>query len=93
MCVWCVWIGLWYGWGNDMPYSVIDGQRKYEVVSIKADSVVVSGFKVIDSGYGSLNDPCGIKIYDKKSCLHIRNTTQVNDKCTYELYCCYYHYS
>lgn len=33
-----------------------------------------------------------IKIDDKKSCLHIRNTTQVNDKCTYELYCCYYYY-
>ena len=49
--------------GKDFP--ILDGQRKYEVVSIKADSVVVSGFKVIDSGYGSLNDPCGIKIYDK----------------------------
>lgn len=32
------------------------------------------------------------KIDDKKSCLHIRNTTQVNDKCAYELYCCYYYY-
>lgn len=49
--------------GKDFP--ILDGQSKYEVVSIKADSVVVSGFKVIDSGYGSLNDPCGIKIYDK----------------------------
>jgi nitrous oxidase accessory protein len=49
--------------GNDMP--ILDGQRKYEVVSIKADSVIFSGFKVINSGYASLNDPCGIKIYNK----------------------------
>ncbi|WP_343586437.1 nitrous oxide reductase family maturation protein NosD [Flavobacterium sp.] len=49
--------------GKGLP--VLDGQQKYEVVSIKADSVVFSGFKVINSGYASLNDPCGIKIYDK----------------------------
>lgn len=49
--------------GKDLP--VLDGQQKYEVVSIKADSVIFSGFKVINSGYASLNDPCGIKIYDK----------------------------
>lgn len=49
--------------GKDLP--ILDGQQKYEVVSIKADSVFFSGFKVINSGYASLNDPCGIKIYDK----------------------------
>ncbi|AWK06181.1 nitrous oxide reductase family maturation protein NosD [Flavobacterium crocinum] len=49
--------------GKGLP--VLDGQQKYEVVSIKADSVIFSGFKVINSGYASLNDPCGIKIYDK----------------------------
>lgn len=49
--------------GKNLP--ILDGQLKYEVVSIKADSVVFSGFKVINSGYASLNDPCGIKIYNK----------------------------
>ncbi|MDY0989590.1 nitrous oxide reductase family maturation protein NosD [Flavobacterium sp. CFBP9031] len=49
--------------GKNWP--TLDGQRKYEVVSIKADSVIFSGFKVINSGYASLNDPCGIKIYNK----------------------------
>ncbi|WDF65845.1 nitrous oxide reductase family maturation protein NosD [Flavobacterium sp. KACC 22763] len=49
--------------GKDLP--ILDGQQKYEVVSIKADSVFFSGFKVINSGYASLNDPCGIKIYDR----------------------------
>lgn len=49
--------------GNGFP--ILDGQKESEVVSIKADSVTISGFKVINSGYGSLNDPCGIKIYNK----------------------------
>ncbi|MBW1656127.1 nitrous oxide reductase family maturation protein NosD [Flavobacterium quisquiliarum] len=46
-------------------FPILDGQKKYEVVSIKADSVTIEGFKVINSGYASLNDPCGIKIYNK----------------------------
>lgn len=49
--------------GRDYP--ILDGQGKYEVVSIVADSVIFKGFKVINSGYASLNDPCGIKIYNK----------------------------
>lgn len=46
-------------------FPVFDGELKHEVVSIKADSVSFSGFKVINSGYASLNDPCGIKVYNK----------------------------
>ena len=44
----------------------LDGQKKYEVLSIKADSVTVSGFKVQFSGRASLDDPGGIKVYDSK---------------------------
>ncbi|WP_406843441.1 nitrous oxide reductase family maturation protein NosD [Flavobacterium soyae] len=46
-------------------FPILDGQKKHEVVSIKADSITIAGFKVINSGYASLNDPCGIKIYNK----------------------------
>jgi nitrous oxidase accessory protein len=56
--------------GNDFP--ILDGQRRYEVISIKADGVIVDGFKIIKSGYGTLEDPCGIKIYNK-SHVTIRN--------------------
>lgn len=49
--------------GKNLP--VLDGQKKYEVLSIQADSVVVQGFKVIKSGYASLIDPCAIKVYGK----------------------------
>lgn len=48
-------------------FPVLDGEKKHEVLSVKADSVVVSGFKVINSGYGSMNDPCGIKVYNSSA--------------------------
>jgi len=48
-------------------YPVLDGEGKYEIVSIKADYVVFSGFKVQHSGYATLEDPAGIKIYNRKN--------------------------
>jgi nitrous oxidase accessory protein len=48
-------------------YPILDGQKKFEVLSIKADGVIVKGFKVIKSGYATLEDPCGIKVYNKKN--------------------------
>lgn len=50
-----------------ISYPTLDGQKKYEVLSIKADGVIVKGFKVINSGYGTLEDPCGIKVYNRKN--------------------------
>ncbi|TRX38875.1 nitrous oxide reductase family maturation protein NosD [Flavobacterium sp. ZT3R18] len=46
-------------------FPVLDGQKKHEVLSVKADGVIVDGFKIINSGYGTLDDPCGIKVYNK----------------------------
>ena len=48
--------------GKDFP--ILDGQFKNEVLSVKADSVIVEGFKVINSGHAALSDPCGIKVYN-----------------------------
>lgn len=48
-------------------YPILDGQKKFEVLSIKADGVIVRGFKVIKSGYATLEDPCGIKVYNKNN--------------------------
>jgi nitrous oxidase accessory protein len=50
--------------GLDWP--VLDGQKKYEVLSIKADHVLVTGFKIQYSGHASLDDPGGIKVYDSE---------------------------
>lgn len=49
--------------GNDFP--VLDAQKKGEVLSVKSDSVVVKGFKIINSGFAALDDPCGIKVYNR----------------------------
>ncbi|MBK7523760.1 MAG: nitrous oxide reductase family maturation protein NosD [Saprospiraceae bacterium] len=46
---------------------VIDGDKKYEVVSIRSDNVVFKGFTVQNSGYGTLNDLGGIKVYDAQN--------------------------
>lgn len=46
--------------GQNLP--VIDGDRKFEVITVKADSVVIKGFRVQHSGYATLDDPGGIKV-------------------------------
>jgi len=47
-----------------VDYPVLDGQYKYEVLSIKANGVLVKGFKIIQSGSSSLEDISGIKVYN-----------------------------
>lgn len=47
-------------------YPVLDGEKKYEIISIKANGVVVDGFKIIHSGISGLEDLSGIKIYDSR---------------------------
>ncbi len=46
-----------------MNHPVLDGQKKFEVVSIKADHVVFDGFTVQHSGYATLSDPCAIRVH------------------------------
>ncbi len=68
--------GGWYKEGNIIidkkivfigkNFPVLDGEKKHEVLSIKKDSVVVDGFKVIKSAYATITDPCGIKVYNCK---------------------------
>lgn len=53
-------------------YPVLDGERKYEIISVKANDVVVDGFKLIHSGISSLEDLSGIKVYDSQNVV-IRN--------------------
>lgn len=51
--------------GEGLP--IIDGDRKYEVLSIRADGVTVKGFKIQHSGFASLDDPGGIKVYESNN--------------------------
>ena len=53
-------------------YPVLDGEKKYEIISIKANGVVIDGFRIMHSGVSSLEDLSGIKIYNSKN-VHIKN--------------------
>jgi nitrous oxidase accessory protein len=62
--------------GIGMP--VLDGQKKYEVLSIKASHVLVTGFRIQYSGHASLDDPGGIKVYDSRDVQIIGNEVHDN---------------
>ncbi|MEO6252303.1 MAG: nitrous oxide reductase family maturation protein NosD [Ferruginibacter sp.] len=64
-------------------HPVLDGDDKYEVISIKADRVVVDGFKVINSGISSIEDYAGIKVYNSRYAV-IRNN--ILDKTFFGIY-------
>ena len=50
--------------GVNLP--VLDGDKRYEVLSIKSSFVTIDGFRVQHSSYAVLDDPGGIKVYDSK---------------------------
>ncbi|MBK6563609.1 MAG: nitrous oxide reductase family maturation protein NosD [Saprospiraceae bacterium] len=62
---------------------IIDGDKKYEVVSIRSDHVVFRGFTVQNSGYGTLNDLGGIKVYDAQ---HIVIENNILDNNFFSIY-------
>lgn len=47
-----------------MDYPVLDGEKKYEIISVRANRVIVNGFRIVHSGVSSLEDISGIKIYE-----------------------------
>lgn len=50
-----------------IEYPVLDGEKKYEIIAIRANGVVVDGFRIVHSGISSMDDISGIKIYDRKN--------------------------
>lgn len=57
--------------GENLP--VLDGEGKHEIISIKSDNVIVNGFKLQHSGYGTLQDVAAIKIYDSENVIVSNN--------------------
>src|SRR5690606_23504206 len=51
--------------GIDRP--VIDGQKKYEPVSIYSSDVTVRGFKISNSGHSAMSDVAAVKIYGQRN--------------------------
>jgi nitrous oxidase accessory protein len=65
---------------------VLDGEKKYEIIAIKADNVIVEGFRVVHSGNSSLEDIAGIKIYNGHNVIIRNNTLEDNFFGIYSLY-------
>ncbi len=61
--------------GIDHP--IIDAEKKYENISIKADNVTVDGFLLQHTGVSSIVDYAAIKIYNRRNATIINNI--VND--------------
>lgn len=53
-------------------YPVIDGEKKFEIINIKSDHVLLEGFMVQHSGYSSYNDIAAIRISNARK-VTIRN--------------------
>jgi nitrous oxidase accessory protein len=68
-------------WGENRP--VLDGQSKFEVVSVKANHVVLDGFLIQGSGYATLEDPCGIKVYNSH---HVTVSNNILDNNFFGIY-------
>jgi len=58
-------------------HPVLDGDDKYEIISVKADGVIIDGFKIVHSGISSIEDFAGIKIYNRRDVV-IRNNILEN---------------
>lgn len=52
--------------GEDYP--IIDGQKKYEVITVKANNVLIKGLVIQNSGKSDIEDLAGIKFFRTKNC-------------------------
>jgi nitrous oxidase accessory protein len=46
--------------------AILDGENKYEILSIRSDDVTIEGLRIQHAGRSSMNDLAGIKIYRSK---------------------------
>lgn len=53
--------------GKNLP--IIDGRLNGDILIIAADSVLIKGLKIINTGTANMDDPAGIKFYDSKYCV------------------------
>jgi nitrous oxidase accessory protein len=48
-------------------YPVLDGQNKYEIMTIAADNVTIKGLKFINTGTASMHDVAAIKVQNARN--------------------------
>ncbi len=71
--------------GKNLP--VVDGQKKYEILSVKANHVIIEGFRFQNSGFSSMTDPGAIKVYNSKFVTVRNNVLDDNFFGVYLQYC------
>ncbi len=57
--------------GKGLP--ILDGERKYEILTIHANNVTINGVKFVDTGVASINDLAAIKVLDSKGIRILNN--------------------
>jgi nitrous oxidase accessory protein len=64
-------------------YPVLDGDNKYEIISIQSPRVSIDGFKLINSGVSSIVDFAAIKIYNT---YNVNISNNIIDNCFFGIY-------
>lgn len=57
--------------GEGLP--VLDGENKFEILTIHAHDAIIQGFRIINSGVASITDIAGIKILESKNLKILQN--------------------
>lgn len=65
-------------------YPVLDGEKKYEILTVKADHVIIEGFTLMNSGYSSMNDLAAVRVLNVSN-VSIRKNKLVNN--FFGIYC------
>ncbi|CAN5425395.1 right-handed parallel beta-helix repeat-containing protein [soil metagenome] len=58
-------------------FPILDGENKYEILTIHANGVIIKGLKFINTGIASINDIAAIKVLESKR-LRIENNQFVD---------------
>ncbi len=59
-----------------IQFPVLDGEHKYEILSLKSNYITIRGFKIIHSGVSSMEDIAGIKIYNSRDVIVADNVLE-----------------
>jgi len=65
---------------------VLDGENKYEIISIKSSNVTIDGFKLLHAGRSEIHDIAGIKIYN---CHDVSLVNNILDDTNFGIYAQY----
>ncbi|MFV0304026.1 MAG: nitrous oxide reductase family maturation protein NosD [Moheibacter sp.] len=58
--------------------AILDGENKFEIITISSDSITIKGFQIQNSGIASLEDPAAIKVLKGEN-VKIENNILLNN--------------